>query len=314
MEGNLSFGFLGDDAEFSDRFTVDAAANISRDSYPHETRFTLESRVTMEDGESTDDVKKLRVNQDYDVTYFFEVFGFGELFSDQFMKINQRYEVGIGCKLQWQCWDEDSEYRVLTNAVHYVDVVVDWAERMGRVPSDEKSPASKILQDMADLQAAKDVAKRNYELRRRQKRWLSLAFAAALIADLERPSELSIKIKSAKGESTVSLKPADNFRYRLNLRPSISWKVADNLSIYLKSLLKFPIVNDWYIRDIRVDTELLADLKTSKNISVTAKFNQYFDNIPPELSIAQVSQYEVLSKTRAPERHSQIVLAIKYSF
>lgn len=318
--GSFSFGFNGNDAELSDRYSVNASASVTRNSYPHETRFTLESKVTMDNDKLEEDVKTLRVNQDYDVTNYFELFGFGELFSDEFMSIDQRYEVGVGFKLQRQIWNEHAQLKELSAAVDYIDVVIRWASRMGSLLPDSTDSISSLMKEIEHLQTARDVAKRNFEFARRQKRYLSLAFSTALVADLERPAELAVTVVDTNGgvsdTSTVKLKPRDHFRYRLNVRPSMRWQATKMLSFYFQSIFKFPIVNDWYIHDLRIDTVLSAKLKASEKIGVVTKFTQYFDNKPPALSGSQLMRFSTkdIYKNEAPKRHSQFVLSIEYSF
>lgn len=109
LNGAISASFKGDSAEGKSLYKVDSAAEVTRGSYPRELRFRAGTSLQYKDGSIQEDVTSLLINYDYHISPETEIYGFLERFTDNFLGIDQRYEIGIGTKF-------DKEFGMLTSA------------------------------------------------------------------------------------------------------------------------------------------------------------------------------------------------------
>ncbi|HEX9901858.1 MAG TPA: hypothetical protein VGB72_03240 [Acidobacteriota bacterium] len=75
-------------------------SSISKGFYPNEVTFITDSNFQLEDGAIKENVTKLLLNYEYFLLHWLEGYVFVERFSDSYLSIQQRYEVGTGVKLE----------------------------------------------------------------------------------------------------------------------------------------------------------------------------------------------------------------------
>lgn len=97
---NIGGSFVGDKADDKTAADVSIAASITKGIFPRQFRFNFESSIQLENGKLDDDVTALILNYDYYINRRVEVYSFIERFSDSYMDINQRFEIGFGMKMQ----------------------------------------------------------------------------------------------------------------------------------------------------------------------------------------------------------------------
>jgi hypothetical protein len=79
---------------------VNWLVDINSNSYPNEFRLLSSSIHQFQDSTMTENVMKLVINYDHYFTSGLEGFVFLERFSDSYMSIQQRYEIGTGLKVE----------------------------------------------------------------------------------------------------------------------------------------------------------------------------------------------------------------------
>lgn len=75
-------------------------SSVSKGFFPNELTFITDSSFQLEDGAVTENVTKLLLNYEYYVQPWIEGYVFVERFSDSYLSIQQRYEIGTGVKLE----------------------------------------------------------------------------------------------------------------------------------------------------------------------------------------------------------------------
>jgi hypothetical protein len=111
LRGKASLGYQGDDSRpyrapvgtsdaappgEADQYELSAGLELRRGSYPGEFKFDAGVNVRLQRGELEENVRDLFVAYDYWASPWFEPFAFGRQFSDNYLDIDQRYEVGAG--------------------------------------------------------------------------------------------------------------------------------------------------------------------------------------------------------------------------
>jgi hypothetical protein len=75
-------------------------SSVSKGFYPNELTFITDSNFQLEDGAVKENVTKLLLNYEYFLRQWLEGYLFVERFSDSYLSIQQRYEIGTGIKLE----------------------------------------------------------------------------------------------------------------------------------------------------------------------------------------------------------------------
>ena len=100
ITGSGTFSFNSNETDKVKRYELRTGASISRGSYPSEIDFRTNIGVTLQNGEFQENVSELGISYDYNYAPGLESFVFSERYSDNFLSIDQRYEVGGGVILQ----------------------------------------------------------------------------------------------------------------------------------------------------------------------------------------------------------------------
>ena len=113
--GKATLGFSYDQAGPGNQnlVNINSKVSLSKKNYPSE--FLLESTVdvTSQNGNLQENLADLAINYDYYLTPNVETFVFANRFSDKFMGIDQRYEVGAGVVLE-AAGNVDRNYEAIT--------------------------------------------------------------------------------------------------------------------------------------------------------------------------------------------------------
>jgi hypothetical protein len=328
----LAAGFNGNRAGENNNFhKLDVAAKIRRGGYPHQLRFVAETSVLYEDNSLREDVRTMLINYDYHVLPSLETFGFVERFSNSYMSIKQRYEIGIGIKYEL-------ELLGLVKKKCEVDSFEEKSKTYSKLENYIKNTLSKkkpdadikpLLEQVIELKKeAQDIL--NYTKKEYSK--LELGMATSLFVELEQ-AELETEIADPNMDedtevtiSTEKFHESDQF-LRWSIRPSLLYRPTEFLVleglVYWKYRLDDPVRQNGDL-DFRRDLILKATLAMPKTAgwadkaSLTFEYRQQYDNIPPSLSIDVVNSYleegRILSPITAQKWHHQFKFMINLKF
>lgn len=280
LRGKASLGFQGDRVDEiedtiapgsnSEQYKLQAGLDLARGFYPGEFKFTADVSVRLQEGDFQEDVTKFRIAYDYYSKPWLEYFVFGSRFTDNFMDIDQRYEVGFGTLVEWRPgrMDDPPEPNKLT--------LDEWPDprREGSSPADAKG-RNGLLEELKDWKdsentenktkpewfqcyealnsagAAKTsiptVAKNVYQLYKdawhaehhQHSRW-RLALSGGLFAELERAT-LEIPVQGSDPVEATSERLAGEQRFRWSLRPTLEYHPTRHWKALVQYYYKGPL-------------------------------------------------------------------------
>jgi hypothetical protein len=300
LDLSVDIGFSGNRTDKENLYKLDVGANIKGGRYPHEFRFNAETSVQYKDDVLQEDITTTLVNYDYNIFPWLETYGFAERFSNSYLSIDQRYEIGMGLKVG-KMWGLTTGIKQKLD--DFKDSFSEFKNHIEKQSAYKKSPAYKKSID-AQLKEFCDGAKKVKSYLKKEHAKFEADIGISLFVELERAEfEATAKEKTeANGteEKTTTEKfyPTDQM-VRLSIRPSLTWRITDDLSLF--GLVYWKVRLDEARKangdfDFRRDSLLRAQLKLpgesgwAKNLSLIFEYRQHYDNIPPELTAAMCEE------------------------
>lgn len=313
IKGKIQVAFEGDEARSKDLFKVSAATEIQKGTYPRELRFKVRSDVQYKDHKVQEDVTDVLIDYDYHPNHWLEVYSFVQRSSDSFLSIKERYEIGVGYKLTLlqlgSVKKTKSELEMLPTA--QIRALAKPAEggsgtdskkdKSGSQSSEGADALSTTLRtwwtatNSAAVQDTLDQIETAQRAIRARTARFSFEVATSMFKELEQ-GEIETRIGPTRTFSATS--PTKKFRldgddrYRFVVRPTFRWQPTSALKFDARTYFKLPAFQPTRVDgrlDWRSDTEISAKLDLGatmldpETVGVVLKFEQRFDNVPPEL-------------------------------
>ena len=294
LDLTLAAGFSGDRAGDQSLYKLSVDAGVNKGVYPRTLRFRAGTSVQHKNNTPQDNVTTLVLNFDYYFAPGFETYAFIERFSDTFLSIKERYEVGGGVKLELNLFDTpaDTETRGKRETIREggarslreYEAYLDRLDQAGDRRVDTRSLRALLETYRSERQ---DILA---GLRQKES-MLSLGLALSVFSEMEA-AEISAYVLD-QGKSTsekFSLDAAQ--RFRIVVRPNVAFRPLDTLTfkghIYLKYPLGAPVRSEGRL-DYRTDSLLSMELKLptdpdwGKKVSLIWEFQRHFENVPPRI-------------------------------
>ncbi len=266
LQGSAAFSLSADEAGDDDLYKASAAASVGRGTYPSEVEVRSSVGVTLRNSEFQENVSDLGISYDYHLGLPVEAFAFVERSTDDFLGIDQRYEIGGGTVFQlWR--GQTRRGRVQRAVLRGAPAAVaaraprTWEADTLRMPYFAEGPVrgqpwltcwaratGKDVEDGAFLDAAGGDAEtlraawhRAEQARRKRFARLRLGLLVSLFAELERASPTdSVRADPLGALAPLTLDLADE-RFRLGLRPTLDVRLSDRWRFSLRPYLKLPM-------------------------------------------------------------------------
>ncbi len=332
IKGNVTFGMTGDESGSRSLFKLNTGVGLSRGVFPSE--FTVDSFLSLQlvNGQIQEDVTSLKISYDYHATRQLQYFAFAERFSDNFLSIQQRYEVGFGASMgfgfgrlgNWQ--ETDRQFANFKRNLPGVRAVAATLP----APVQARLQATGVL-DEAEFNATLDSL--DHMVRDRQTR-LFVGLAASVFSEIERAamdvvsSPLAISTQDA---DQVPLKVTldGTQRYRLNIRPTLRFRASREVMIKVYPYLKLPLDGPQHVdvpggeRRLDYRRDVLSEMTWSirpeetglESVDFVFTFNHFFDNVPPTLPARLVAEAaatgRVLTPVSAEEGHRFVSMSLR---
>lgn len=335
----LGAGFSGNRAGQESLYKINLDASFNKGVYPRAVRFESGISAQTRNNVVQESTTSLMLNLDQHLSPFLETYGFVDRFSDDYLSIKERYEIGGG--LKWE--HEFSHYKEKEVA----DINTD---NMGPNSTGALSQFKKFLekkiqgmkegipinnQEITELEAllpALDTVVKNRGkiatgLQKKYAR-LAVGFATTLLFELEQAQITSNILSLETGAKTAEdlLIPSQG-QFRLVLRPSIEYRPFDFLTfrgrIYFKYLLSDSLKVDWR-GDYRTDSFFNVDFNLKPfpgwdgKMSMGFEYKAFFDNNPPSVSPDMIRAYgeekKMIEKTTANALHHVYAFKVKIEF
>lgn len=329
LKADISFGLTGDEAGPRSLFKINTGITLSRGDFPSEVTVVSKLGLQQRDGQLQEDVTTLLISYDYHTAREVEYFAFAERFSDSFLSIQQRYEVGFGTRIGRHFGHVPGWARTARSFAGVRDNLAFVTGASARMSARTRQ-ALPALTDDEPGSFTRAVDQLEHALRDRAAR-LFVGVVASAFAELERAEIEATSTPAAGGGSAITSKVAVDatHRYRLSLRPAVVVRPSDEVEIVVFPYFKLPIDGprrvtaadgsrrldyrrdvlssmEWTIKEERTGLEAVGLLLT---------INHFFDNVPPRLPDRVVQQAaadgRVFDRLEAERSHRVVALSLK---
>ncbi len=316
LRADITFGMSGDETDSRSLFRLNTGIALARGAFPSEVTVVNRLSLLLRDGEVQEDVTSLQISYDYHATDNIEYFAFAERFADNFLSIQQRYEVGFGARTGVSL----GRIGAWRSTGAQFDAVESQLGAVGHALTPD---------DASQLGTALRYLRASY--RERQSR-LFLGLATSMFAEVER-AELEVlrsSIGAAPGEATrVKVPLPGTHRYRVSVRPTIRFRPARDVQISVLPYYKLPLDGPRRVTpadgrrrlDYRRDlfTEMVWAIRpeqaNSENVDLVVTLNHFYDNVPPQLPSALVADTaadgRIFNRTTADESHRFATISLR---
>jgi len=323
---------------------------LSRGGYPGELEFTSNVGVTLADGVFREDVSTFGLSYDDYLRPWLEAYGFAERFSDAFLGIDQRYELGGGTVIELaqlmrnRTSDPNSAWLTtggLTRAERlkttvprieggaFDDQVPAWLKcsmvaQLGTVDPDSTAVSDWVEAHNARVKRIGAVSEIAREANRLAHSKVRIALLGGLMVDVEKATVSALDTLG----SEVSLPLSGTHTLRWVLRPTLEWRPRDSWGIradyYLKNRLEERPWGDDYRSDLQValvSSFNARDFGQAGSVRAELRYRRLFDSAPPTATAAHLADPAVLlalpNGTNTPRARSQrhyLVFQLAVSF
>jgi hypothetical protein len=330
IRGSISFGLTGDEAGSRSLFKLNTGIGLSRGVFPSEITVDSFLGLQLVNGQIQEDVTSLKISYDYHTTQQLEYFAFAERFSDNFLSIQQRYEVGFGARWGFE-FGRGGDWRETDR--HFENVrrnLPGVRTAMATLPN----PAQATLKATGVLDPGRiDRGLENLEqmVRDRQTR-LFIGLAASIFAEIENAaidvvSSSVIPDTAAAIRAKITLEGAH--RYRLAVRPTIRLRPSREVTIRVYPYLKLPLEGPRRVTlpsgESRLDyrRDVLSEMTWSirpedsglERVDFVFTLNHFFDNVPPALTPRIIADAlaagRVYDRVTAEEAHRFVSMSLR---
>jgi len=286
----IGLGFDGNKAESEEKslYKLDISGEITKGGYPREFRFKAVTSVLKKGGVLQEDVKKMSVNYGYHIHPWLKTYGFAENFSSTFLNIEQRYEIGFGLQFEKEFGKKREVAKGIENYRIGFESNKEFWEDMNKLKSEKSAEERKSLcKQLNDLKKGGKIVK-EYLKKKNAKFGIGLAFSLFYELEHAKYKDTYTLIDEETGESKEITRTINIYAQpliRVSLRPSVTVRPIDNLSIYGKIDWK---MNPKKMTDYRREGLLGAKLdlpslnsEWSEKMSLVFEYIHYFDKYPP---------------------------------
>jgi hypothetical protein len=327
---SVQVAFDGNKAGEEDLYKLGLKTEMKYNTFPRAFRFGAGMNVQSKNGKFQENVTTLLVNYDYHLFPWLETYGFVERFSDSYLSIQQRYEIGGGIKYELDLltpgWKKKSKlYKHATKA---------FDEFKSHIDEHDTSTDKKLLLDQ--LNALKIEGTRIVETLKKKYAWLSLGIAVSLFSEIEHPEIETYTDNIIQENGVTNIQETQNtekfvidkdHRFRIVLRPSIvirPWAYLSLEGMYYRKLpLGSPTKIDKHY-DYRTDSVARIKLilpivpNWANEVSLIFEYHHHYNNIPPQIPQSTIDNYLTLQKhlrkTVAEKTHEQFIFSLAVKF
>ncbi len=334
IKGNVTFGMTGDESGPRSLFKLNTGIGLSRGVFPSEVTVDSFLSLQLANGQIQEDVTSLKISYDYHTSRQLQYFAFAERFSDNFLSIQQRYEVGFGARLgldfgrlgDWRETDRQfANFRRNLPGVRAVAATL-------AAPAQARLQATGVM-DEARFNAALDNL--DYMVRDRQTRFF-VGLAASVFAEIEHASIDVVSSPTTTGANAADQAPLRSKisldgtqRYRLNIRPTIRVRASREVLIRVYPYWKLPLDGPQRVtlpngeRRLDYRRDVISEMTWSirpeetglESVDFVFMFNHFFDNVPPRLPAQVVEDAALAGRTldrvSAEEGHRFVSMSLR---
>lgn len=312
MNGKVGFSFSSNESD--DKNWADIKTNISIDHgiYPYEMDVSFDMYANIRDGESKENISDIDVSFDFHPMSMdennpgdnlaIENYIFLSRFNDDFIGIDQKYEIGGGIIVN--SYSNSLTEKGITNHKKMINFF--------KLKKKEfySGNCMDICQQIGDSSLAKSYSLKkqckrcdNITRKKYAKRRMALLFG--LFYEVEKNTVTDQIRFNDVDTSMTKIFPAIN-RFCWEIRPTMAWKPNDQYLVYANAYFKFPFehlinkVHAGNLSDERLDCFIDIDagiqVDVDKRFSIEMKYRLIYDHAPRRMYLEQQDGSYVLLK------------------
>ncbi|MEP6647492.1 MAG: hypothetical protein ABJC12_10425 [Saprospiraceae bacterium] len=308
FKGKTKFGFNGDYSSTKNMYVISPGISISRGTFPSQFRFKYNSDLTLTNNKITENLSNLYTSFDYHPAWGdripFEAFTFLSRFTDTYLGVDVRYEIGGGLVLSnWSrkfnkkgIEEHDKTNKVKFDTLQYNKLTNVW----DFIPSTSPDHLSAIKVkkiEYSDIKMLMNVQKRINNINVKQNSICRTGLLIGAFFELEKiTSKDSITANIGRVANTEDFAPTQKLRFEC--RPFLDWAPSSSIKFSLRPYFKFPFLPRFYESyisngeeikkfDWRLDLESSITISVEgpndfdgKGVSFSLGYNLYYDNAP----------------------------------
>lgn len=327
LRADVTFGISGDETDSRSLFKLNTGIALARASFPSEVTVVNRLALQLRDGDVQEDVTSLQISYDYHAAAALEYFAFAERFADNFLSIQQRYEIGFGVRTginigRLAPW---SATMAQFAAVRGQRAAID-AAFGARDDADVLRLPGPTEDDLRRLDTALGYLRDSFT--ERQSR-LFLGLALSAFAEVERAELALVRAPIDGGDGTaVQVALPGTHRYRVSVRPTLRLRPTRDILVTVLPYYKLPLEGPrWVVRDGERRLDYRRDLFTEmvwairgatsgvESVDLVATLSHFYDNVPPALPAAVVADAAAarlrFNRTMADESHRLATISLR---
>lgn len=262
-------------------YQLGLGVSVSKEMYPGEFQFRTSTSMVIQNSVMQENVRMVSLSYEHYLLSWLETFGFVDRYSNTFLKLAYRYEIGGGFKAEFNLfpnkWKEphDNSHQVLQKYREYIRLLQEWAGNQEDLNHD--TGTVELLNRLLEL---KRKEKGVMEFAKRKRSLLTIGMAISAFSELEKGENLPELLNDILKERQ---------HYRLSLRPSIVFRPSRLILLKGYYYYKLPLFKRDHPGDprhYRTDAIISAVLNLSnggswaKNIAMVFEYQRHFDNNP----------------------------------
>lgn len=353
MTGSVGFGLNTDNAGDNSQYRLSTGFELNRGTYPERLEVSSDVEVTLNNGLLLEEVSNLVVSYDRRISDWVESYGFVRRHSDNYMSVDERYELGVGLVFEKYTGKlSDKGESILRDLDLPLSDTIP-LEIIEKSLSNAADFNSLDLEEIADrIEDQREYAEGSFDS---QYSGLRLAFLAGFNGEIEQntlsetfnvPTSIDsvirqgefIRMDTSFRSQRLTRSLQSDFIWRLVLRPTISWRkgaMTISWNAYFKLPLLFWQENERSIEEDEALDETLppirdvqrgTDWRLENRLALTIKkgpvttrlsYQYYYDNFPAMAYLAPREPSPIIRNVHLfqAEKHHHIVrLNLAYNF
>jgi len=322
LNGKGAFSFSGNESSGSDLYKFGAEISLSKGMYPVQLEYSSKVSMQAKDVELQERLSDLAVSFDFHPCspanddpvvntdgLWLENFVFMKRFSDEFMNIKQKYEVGFGATVN--CYSStftkngDDNNDLLSNDELFKGI--------GHRPLSMTEAESRVLQKA-----------RETLLRANTKRYSTyrLALLLGLFFEIEE-ADASGALRFNDVDTVLTVSRPTTHVPRWELRPTLEWRPFDRYLLEIDAYFKLPVPWEWEDvvetggasdkrGDVFIDFQSTFSIQMEDGLIVSLQYRYLYDHAPPRVFRTDDNGMPVLLLGQV--RHHQFGLSIGFTF
>lgn len=301
FNGAAQFGFAGDQTNAASLYKINGGIAVNRGYYPDKFEFATDMGLVINNGTFRENVSNVFITYDHSLpkgdSLFLENYMVMSRFSDEFLGIEQRYELGGGFILALWSKKLTPAGNAEMNRLHKTNLLPpeagsDSVRLCVNGQCANLKRANPKNNDAELVYRARQQAK--VALRKKYNRF-RLALLSGLIVEAEKVSA-SDSLLTVSGKQNFTQSYNASLHLRWEMRPTIDVKPSDNWSFKVRPYFKLPMPWEWYSTvissngytskaiDYRLDVQTNLTIKLAdwfnKQASVDIQYRVLYDNAP----------------------------------